>query len=101
MEMERQKGMIEFRMKPEFGKRNGFCESDDDDKAQRFIYLGEGKFSDRVRDFFLKPGDCTKTVVTVEICENQINPWHYFPSGGGGGNLPGNHQGPWTLIEID
>ena len=34
--------MIEFRMKPEFGK-NEFCESDDDErmaKARRFIYLG-------------------------------------------------------------
>ena len=30
MEMERQKGMIEFRTKPEFGK-NEFCERDDDD----------------------------------------------------------------------
>ena len=42
MEMERQKGMIEFRMKPEFGK-NEFCESDDDErkaKARQFIYLG-------------------------------------------------------------
>ena len=59
--------MIEFRMKPEFGK-NEFCESDDDErkaKARQFIYLGHaGK---QVRDFF-NLGDFTNTVMTLEIC---------------------------------